>query len=209
MRFAPCTRKACWRCTPSVWTIVSWRFGTAWPGNDAPTSILRDSIPSTAMSVPARWSLTPRFRDQSRGVRRRLIFCAERIRTSTYGAPGILRRRAGSSMHARETRSALAPLRLRERRDLPADRLTILAMIGPAPIHTVDGKILRDGSLIEGRLRHLRIAGEENALVSADRSAAGRPHVVALCLQGIADQRKQIVLERQHVRPLVVRKARR
>src|SRR5437588_12691294 len=84
--------------------------------------------------------------------------------------------------------------------DSPADGLTVLAVIRASAVDAIYRKVLRRRAAIEVRLRHARIAREEDALIAADRAAIHGAHVVAFCLERRADQAVQVGLERQHVR---------
>src|SRR5207253_4122791 len=89
--------------------------------------------------------------------------------------------------------------------DSPAGGLTVLPMIRSAAVDAVHRKIVGGRAAIEDWFGRPRIAGEENALIAADRSAVHGSHLVPLRLERGADQVEQIRFERQHVRILIVR----
>src|SRR4051812_43494788 len=99
----------------------------------------------------------------------------------------------------RGCRSANEPTMTPGARGSPPGRLSILARIRAGAVDAVHRPILGRPSGVERRCGEARIAGEEDALIAADRDTGHRAHVVAPGLQGRSDAVEQVALEAQHV----------
>src|SRR5437867_5437401 len=85
----------------------------------------------------------------------------------------ITPRRGSTSCEARAAADRRAAMRLPS----PPYRLAVLPVIRPGTVYAVDRQVVRDAPPVERRFWQRGVAREENALVSADRSAVHRPHI--------------------------------